>query len=279
MGYKTVLVHVDDSVHAGLRLRLAGQIAQAHQAHLIGSAMSGLSRHAHPDGTVAPLGAPFPFDLSLLHARANKALAGFNDVASRYSAPSCETRLVDDDAEGGLIQQSTYADSLVMSQADPHAHLPGPAAELPQRVLFHSAHPVLIVPCTGRFEHVGDKVLLGWDGSMAATRAITGAMPLLCGAAQVTLAVLNPTRRRAAHGEQPGADLALYLARQGVTVEVLVQETELGTGAALFLLASQLGADLLVAGCYAHTRWREMILGGTTHALLQAMTLPVLMSH
>ncbi|WP_413465224.1 universal stress protein [Janthinobacterium rivuli] len=88
-------------------------------------------------------------------------------------------------------------------------------------------------------------------------------------------------REYGVHGAQPGADIALYLARHGIQVEVLRQTTppDLPVGEALLSLAANLQADLFVMGAYGHARWNEILLGGVTRTLLRSMTLPVLMSH
>jgi nucleotide-binding universal stress UspA family protein len=114
---------------------------------------------------------------------------------------------------------------------------------------------------------------------MEATRAVTAALPLLKQAARVTVVVFNPQSRYGVHGQQPGADLALYLSRHGVRVEVSAQPTALDAGNALLSLAADTGADLLVMGGYGHARLREMLLGGVTATILRDMTLPVLMAH
>lgn len=112
---------------------------------------------------------------------------------------------------------------------------------------------------------------------MAASRAIAAALPLLGRAALVTLAVFNPRASYGAHGEPPGADLAGYLARHGVKLDVVVREAD-DAGEALLSLAAERAADLLVMGCYGHARWRELLLGGVTRLILHRMTLPVLMT-
>jgi nucleotide-binding universal stress UspA family protein len=81
------------------------------------------------------------------------------------------------------------------------------------------------------------------------------------------------------HGEQPGADIALYLARHGVKVDVLQEATEQDSGNALLSLAADTFADLLVMDCHAHSRLRELLLGGASRTVLESMTLPVLMAH
>jgi nucleotide-binding universal stress UspA family protein len=123
-------------------------------------------------------------------------------------------------------------------------------------------------------------VLVGWDSSREATRAINDAMPLLQAAQAVTVLAIDPTDGPAGHGEMPGADIALHLARHGVkaTIESTVS-AGIGIGNVLLSRASDLGADLLVMGAYGHSRVRELVLGGSTRTVIESMTLPVLMSH
>ena len=166
-----------------------------------------------------------------------------------------------------------------MSQIDTREALPGIMSDFPEYVVMNAGRPVLLVPYAGEFPHVGRKVLLAWDGSMEASRAINGAMPMLRQAQEVKVVVFNAEQQVNVHGQQPGADLALYLARHGVKVDVLQETTEQDSGNALLSLAADVNADLLVMGCYAHSRFREMLLGGATRTVLESMTLPVLMSH
>ena len=106
--------------------------------------------------------------------------------------------------------------------------------------------------------------------------------PTLCGrslAHQTELVVFNADDQPDSHGPQPGADVALYLARHGVKVTVISRTISIDTGEALLSLAADLGSDLIVMGAYGHSRFREIILGGVTRTMLSSMTVPVLMTH
>ena len=99
-------------------------------------------------------------------------------------------------------------------------------------------------------------------------------------AAQVDVVAFEPARSGADHGEEPGADIALYLARHGVKVTVSrVDAPDLDVGNQLLSRAFDLSADLIVMGAWGHSRLRELILGGVTRTLLESMTVPVLMAH
>lgn len=275
MSYKTIVVHVDQSRHAEARIALAAGVAGRQGAHLIGAAMTGISRFIYHGANVDVARTVLGAQLDQLMVRANDALDRFDAIAGAVAGLSFERRLVDDDAAAGLAMQARYADAVVISQFDPDDPAARVDPELPAFVMLNSAAPVLMVPFIGAPAAVGEEVLVGWDESMPARRAIGNALPMLRCARKVSLAVLNS-------GEQPrlaGADIALFLARHGVNVEVLREETQIGVGNALLSLASDLGADLLVMGGYGHTRFREVLLGGATEAILATMTIPVLMSH
>lgn len=279
MGFKTVVVHVNSSADTERRVRLAGQITRMAKGHLVGSAMSGISRYLYADHATA-MGVSMAaqcMDAARETARAN--LKHFESQCQMLDLPSFEARLLDDQAADGLVLQSRYGDLVVLGQVNPDDPISPMEEETPEYVAMNSARPVLVVPYAGHFEAPFKRVLVAWDGSMEATRAVTAAIPLLRQAGKVTLAVFNAGRRPEAHGSEPGADIALYLARHDIKVEVSSQVTAIDVGSALLSFAADIDADLLVMGCYGHSRFREIMLGGATRTILQSMTLPVLMAH
>lgn len=276
MPYKTILVHADNSPHAPQRLQAAIELAAQHGAHLVGAAMTGVSRFLYQDSSIDMARTVLAVQLEALHAQAARALAAFDTAAFGAGLASFERRLVDDDPAGALALQARYADLVVVSQADPEDPAARLVPDLPEYVVLNGARPVLIVPYAGHFDTIGSHAMLAWDASIEATRATAAALPMLQQAGKVTVAVFNPG---SAHGEQPGADIALYLARHGVTATVTVQPTAIDVGNALLSMAAETGANLLVMGGYGHTRFRELVLGGVTRTILGSMTIPVLMAH
>ena len=276
MSYKTILVHVDHSPHCEARVRTAAAIAVAQQAHLTGAAMSGMARVAYED-TGADLGLTLiAAHMATLRERGERALDRFEAIAKGMGVTLIERRMVEDDAEGGLSLQARYADLVVLSQPDPFDACSRLAPDLPGYLMFASGRPVLVVPHSAAVAQIGTKVLLAWDGSAEAARAACAALPLLQEAATVTVSIVNPDQ---SHGAQPGADIALYLARHGVRVDVSEHRTDADVGDAVLSLAAERHADLIVMGAYGHTRLRELILGGVTRTVLASMTVPVLMVH
>jgi nucleotide-binding universal stress UspA family protein len=279
MSYKTILVHVDHSGHAPQRIRIAAELALRDNAHLTGVAMTGISRYLLDSDSVNQQDPILLTHFDYLREQAGGALDQYEQIVRQMGVLSWEKRLVDDEPAGGISVEARYADLVVVSQTDSDEVLPGVMSDFPEYVVMNSGRPVLIVPYAGEFAHVGKKVLIAWDGSMEASRAINGAMPFLRQAQEVKVVVFNAEKQVNVHGEQPGADIALYLARHGVKVDVLQETTEQDSGNALLSLAADTFADLLVMGCYAHSRFREILLGGASRIVLESMTLPVLMSH
>jgi nucleotide-binding universal stress UspA family protein len=279
MSYKTILVHVDHSRHTPQRIRVAAEIALRDNAHLVGLAMTGVSRYLLDSDTVDQQEPVLLTHISALKKQAEQALEKYEELVRQMGVLSWEKRLVDDEPAGGVSLEARYADLVVLGQTDTDEVLPAMMSDFPEYVVMYAGRPVLIVPYAGSFEHIGKKILVAWDGSMEASRAINGALPFLRQAQEVKVVVFNADKQVNVHGEQPGADIALYLARHGVNVDVLQETTDQDSGNALLSLAADTFADLLVMGCYAHSRFREVLLGGASRTVLESMTLPVLMAH
>jgi nucleotide-binding universal stress UspA family protein len=276
MSYKTILVHVDHSPHCEARVRAAAAIALEQQAHLTGAAMSGMASVAYQDNN-ADLGmALIVAQLAALREHADTALARFEQIASSMGVASYERRLVNDEPEGGLALQARYADLVVVSQPDPNDACSRLNPGLPAYVMLTSGRPVLVVPHSGSVARIGARVLLAWDASREASRAVAAALPLLRSAAAVDVVIFNPGPE---HGQQPGADIAQYLARHQVKVQVALHQSSIEIGEALLSVAADLQSDLIVMGGYGHTRLRELVMGGVTKTMLRSMTAPVLMVH
>jgi nucleotide-binding universal stress UspA family protein len=281
MTYKTILVHVDQSKRANARIALAARLARENQGYLIGAAVSGFVPELYSASPMM-MAVPIPQDMpEACRARAREALDNFEKVARGVGVDAIERRLSDDQVQLSIVLQARYADLVVVGQNNRDDAETHSTSDLPEYAALQGGRPVLVVPYAGEFERIDRHALVAWDGSRSATRAVTDALPLLRRSGTVTLVLFNPGRQYGVHGELPGADIALFLARHGVKVDVLRQDTPPGidVGNALLSLAADIDADLLVMGAYGHMRWREVLMGGVTRTVLQSMTLPVLMSH
>lgn len=281
MSYKTILVHVDESKHLASRIDLANKIAITENAHLVGAALTGISRFMM--GTIAPnqLDPAMQPYLDTLRQCAARALGTFDQMAKKAGVMSYEKRLVDDDTAGGISLYARYCDLVIVGQDDLEAPSPAMTTGLPEYVAMSGGSPTLIIPYIGTFNTVGERVLIAWNASSQAMHALRGSLPFLRRAKNVDVMVYNSAARKDVYGDEPGADIALYLARHGVKVNVMQEEigSEIDVGNALLSCAAEQGTDLIVMGCYGHSRFREILLGGATRVILESMTVPVLMAH
>jgi nucleotide-binding universal stress UspA family protein len=167
-------------------------------------------------------------------------------------------------------------DLSIVGQAEPETS----AVEeiIAESALFESGRPVIIVPYIQKAPLKLDRVMLCWDGSRAAARAIADAMPLLHRAGRVEVVIV--ANERGKQDEIEGADMGAHLARHGLNVEV--KRIALGgidVADVILSHAADASSDFIVMGGYGHSRLREFVLGGVTRSILRSMTVPVLMSH
>ena len=147
-------------------------------------------------------------------------------------------------------------------------------------LLRHSGRPLLVVPAGHASTVPPKRALIAWSPTREAARAVADAMPLLRLAERVDVVIVDPRSGDDAHGAEPGADIAAHLARHGLQVTVETRPSmNYSVAYAVLDRARDIGADLLVAGGYGHSRLREAVLGGTTRELLQTAHLPVLFAH
>lgn len=147
-------------------------------------------------------------------------------------------------------------------------------------LLMDAGRPVLLVPPEFKAVQPAERVVIAWQPTREASRAVHDALPLMRAAKGIDVLVVDPQVGQAAHGEEPGADIAAHLTRHGLNVRVVVQP-RMGQSVATTILrhVDEIGAQLLVAGGYSHSRFHEQVLGGVTRDLLGAARVPVLFSH
>lgn len=279
MRYKTVLVHCDLSRHAPARIELAASICAEHGSHLIGAAMTGISRAVFPNGYNVAAGTLLASYCEPLWQAAERALDQFTHIARRRGV-SHESRLVSDAVPDGLVLLARFADLVVVSQDDPDeslGHMP-PPDRMPDYVVYNAARPVLVVPRRDATAACPRRILLCWNGSREASTAMAAAVPLLQRATYVGLAVLARTFPADCASEQELADAQAFLQRHAVHAEVVLRDPGNDTGRAIADLAAEQNCDLVVMGCFGHTRFHELLLGGASRTLLQDAALPLLMA-
>jgi nucleotide-binding universal stress UspA family protein len=275
---KQVLVHLDPSVDAVYRLVLARELAGRH-----GAALSALY-------ATTPVFAGLPFSPEIGPTMAASLIEIDNEHRERthkifdesLRAPGVAaswSETIEVPVAGAFAQQALHADLLVLGQRNPTDVLAaGVPADFPESVMLASGRPALVVPYVGCPPRVGETVAIAWKETREAARAVAAAMPILQRARQVHIVCWDDEELPVVQGAR--LDLDGYLRLHGVESTWHRGGAEPDDlGEILLSRVFDLGADLLVMGCYGHSRAREWILGGTTRSVLSSMTVPVLMAH
>jgi nucleotide-binding universal stress UspA family protein len=273
---KSILFHMDGSARCPARLQIALHLARRHEAEL--TAMYAVTPHALQYPNEFAIGTETAVGMNQSEAgRLARAKAVF-DKAVDSSGQRATWAVAKDVLLRDFTRRACYADLLVLGQRDPNE---GPQAVVPpafvESVVIDSGKPALVIPHIGATDPVGRVALVAWKETRESARALTAAMPLLQRAERVEVAMwgeLGSTQRR-----EP-TDVEAYLQKHGVKARIHRQGDEAPQiGEYLLSLVADVSAELLVMGCYGHSRARELILGGTTRTVLNSMTVPVLMAH
>lgn len=278
MTIKDIVVHVDDSRNHEERIKVATELAGRFDAHLTGVYVK---TPAYLPAYVAAQVGPDIIEMQAkASAEAASMAAGRFEDATKRAGLSAEMRIGEGPIDEVLSLHARYGDLCVVGQSDPDGDSPADEVDLPGHVVLYSGRPVLIVPYAGKFSDVGKRVLVAWNGSREAARAVNDALPLLQSASQVTVLAVNPRESRDPLGDLPGADISLHFARHGVKVEAAqIVADDIQVGDMLLSRVSDGGYDLVVMGAYGRSRLRELVMGGASRHILHHMTVPVFMAH
>lgn len=274
MAMRDILLRFDSAALDGPWRDPVIKLAQTQEAHLTGLFV--LQAPDLPSFTTVEI----PVDMIRNYEEAERESAQATKrsflAAGDAAGLSVEWREAVDrgDADAAEIQ-GRYADLLVVGMpADPG--LAKDAAAMAGRLTLAIGGPLLVLPCGSPPSTVGRRVLVAWNASREASRAVRDALPLLAAAERVVVFSVNPPDSEPV----PGADICAHLARHGVKAEAnhtVAHHVEAGD--ALLSAASDMDADLLVMGAYGRSRFQEFVLGGVTKEVLVRMPMPVLMAH
>ncbi|MET3373527.1 nucleotide-binding universal stress UspA family protein [Variovorax boronicumulans] len=270
---KSILLHLDNSARTAERIKMARELAETFAAEVTGQpcALSALMRYPFTIEAAAEV-------VAVMQEVDKTARDRMYQVFMTHRAGSPRLHWTEREPDGpwAFSKRALYADLLILGQRDKDDPMDGelPGDFLPS-VLVQSGRPALVVPYAGPIGPIGRNVLVAWKETRESARAVTAALPWLCQATSV---------HAVAYGEDAQSSLQRlqdYLRMQGVQNVKLhpggVDDNDVGNK--LLSFAADLGSDLLVMGCYGHSRSREWVMGGATLSILQGMTLPVLMSH
>jgi nucleotide-binding universal stress UspA family protein len=275
-----LLVHFDDSPAAVVRLNFARALAAEH-----GGAVTALYAV-----TPSLLDVPFAVEAGAAavtalreidEQRAAQARQAFEAAIDKTSGVRANWASVEGYPVGTAFhEQALCADLVVLGQRNPSGDNPaGVPFDLIESTLAGSGKPALIVPFCAKKVNAPRDVVIAWKPTREAARAVSAAIPLMAKARSVHVVAWSDGPTEGVAGSR--LDLDSWLRLHGIEPRWHREagpEPEM-VGEALLTRAFDLDADLLVMGCYGHSRTREWILGGASRTILESMTLPVLMAH
>jgi nucleotide-binding universal stress UspA family protein len=280
MSIKTILVYLPSEKSAAAILTPALKIAVERNAHLIGF-------HLIAD---LPVYGEFPAEVSeevmvRLQKAGKEAAAGakraFDEHVQKSGPITFEWRCLTASYAAGndLIAQNGRAADLIVC-GKPSEEAPDAWSDFSETAIMRSGRPVLIVPGLTPHKSVGEHVIIAWNDTREAARAVFDSIDLLKAASTVRAVTLIEKEYQREAAEALGADLIASLARHGVAASLDVSYAGAGSaGEAILSRLIEEGCDLLIMGGYSHSRLREMIFGGVSRDILRDTWVPTLVSH
>jgi len=272
-----IVVFIDGRTQTAGILEFAGILAQERGASLISAFMQPEPAATAPEMFARGEGILNVIDAHQAEIEGIEAdyRAQFEDIVRRHGIRS-EWRSLPY-LGSDVAVHAYYADLVVISRPESPGKTAGPPG-LAESLVLSSGRPVIVFPPRGKVSRVR-RILVAWNATRESIRAVADALPLLVKAEAVEILLVDHQRRAEGHGQEPGADIALHLARHGAQVEVRrLSSGGKAVGRLLLSQAAAFGADLLVMGAYGHTQLREWMFGGVTRTVLYEAGLPVLMS-
>lgn len=277
---KTIAVFFDASLGGRRVLEIAARLAQEHDARLVAicTATDEEPNAAESYARGGAIGEVMRRHINSVSIHLAQAVQMLQLVGNRYGVAT-DFRVVPESAlRDEYVMHSFYADLLVVG----HPDTPGaPSAWSFDYTLRRGGIPMLLIPPTWEEPVIGRRIVVAWNGSHQARNAVKAALPLLARAHVMDLVIIDAEQISGQLGEEPGADVAMYLAQHGAEVEVhRISSQHRPIAEALIDHAVGSDADLLVFGAYSHAKFREAVLGGVSRTLLGGNApLPLLVLH
>lgn len=280
MSYKTILVSLNEIGRVEFVLEATARLAIEYSSHVVGL-------YVIPAPMFYSVASPYLLPelidtISKSFEEASMSVKQKFETVMKRNGINYEWRLVRARVpivSEPVCEEGRAADLVVISDIDREASF-GVELYFVESVVVGSGGPVLILPRKGENDFSFNQIVCGYNGSKEAARALRDALPLLKKAQDVRLIWVDPSLDEPAAGAVPGAEMAESLNRHNVKTTVDPMPTgHMNPAEALMLRARDLGAGLIVAGAYGHTRIREFVLGGATRYALSSVEFPLMMSH
>ena len=280
MQLRELIVFLDEYANRDNLLQVATGLARRHGARLIGAYVpsdSLLRRGSDAFARGAASQSAATEYVSHEDEALSRAAAQFSEAIKQNGIDGVWHAISSYATASDIVVHARYADlSIVAQSREPRVRLWGP-----EDILLAFGGPTLIVPDGSSISNpIGDRVLVAWNATREARRAVADALPILAGAAQVTVLIVDPSRESTSARPEPGANITRYLAAHDISADVKCLASKgIDVGAIILREADAAGADMIVMGAYGHSRIVELVLGGATRTVLRDARIPVLMSH
>lgn len=202
----------------------------------------------------------------------------FTTKSAKLDIP-CEWKCIDGIDLQFIIDNARYADFVVLPQGYSQFG-EGDPKRIDDYLSIYMGRPTIVVPDIKRAFNLPKRIMIAWDESQEATRAVHDAMPLLTYAENVQIVSVSDKPEEQKANIIYSDDLRKHLSHHGVIAEAMnAEELVDGTGKTILQSALEYDADLIVMGAYGVTRFKEVLLGGVTRFLLKHTTIPLFLSH
>lgn len=279
MSYKSILTFLPTPESADRALPLAFRVAERFDAHVSGfHVIHGIQYYSAVELYVPE--DVYQTQRDAFREQAEKIAQRFASTASGSAQPSdwkCDDEF-HADYLNAAYKGARSSDLIVVSHETPEAL--DLDWDLASSLAMECGRPVLTIPEAARTDDVGTRVAIAWNGSREATRAVFDALPFLKTANDVLIIAVDEPSSSLRQSFSSADDIATTLSRHGVHAEIRsLQSNGFDPARVILEQATAQGSDLLVMGCYGHSRLNEFVFGGTTRETLKSATLPLLLSN
>lgn len=277
--YRRITVHLDHGFDCTRRTALALGLAKRHKAELVGVYASSAPPQYYYGESVM-MSRTLNIMKNLQAQNRGAVQNAFLEAATAADVPAV-VRAGESSPSATVALHGRASDLIIVSQQNRDDVEAAHENEFVEQTLLTAGRPVMVLPSSGDFPVVGDRVLLCWDGSREAARALADAAPLLQGASHVVVLTMDEGAATRNVESIPFEDLATYCVAHGIPAPDHVRRDikGVGVGSTILNAAADYSADLIVMGAYGHSKFREWAMGGATASILKSMTVPIMFSH
>ena len=277
--YRRITVHLDHGFDCTRRTALALGLAKRHKAELVGVYASSAPPQYYYGESVM-MSRTLNIMKNLQAQNRGAVQNAFLEAAAAADVPAV-VRAGESSPSATVALHGRASDLIIVSQQNRDDVEAAHENEFVEQTLLTAGRPVMVLPSSGDFPVVGERVLLCWDGSREAARALADAAPLLQGASHVVVLTMDEGAATRNVESIPFEDLASYCVAHGIPAPDHVRRDikGVGVGSTILNAAADYSADLIVMGAYGHSKFREWAMGGATASILKSMTVPIMFSH